>query len=546
MPLQFRIEKTKSGRFVACLRASGKRHVSLGTWATKKLAERACDRAALFLSLPPKDPESADWLGAASPERLQHAARQAARRQTHGTRYAGVKKADHGWTMTATVAGQTVRVHVATEQLAAETYDRLLAWAATPRRHWNFPDREADPLGPDDLVRVPRVPLGEGPYIGVSLHRQSGLWRALVYTPNRQVSLKYHEDPIEAALVRDRAALKLKWRDAALNFPDKLQRHLPKRTPRPVADAAATRFAGVEFDPKDCRWVARADHGPARKRPLGRFDDEWEAAQARDRYLDEHGVQRIARNIPHPLRPTAESRVGVRPRGRRYEATLREGAGTPHALGLWPTVLQAELAHDRAALYLDSHRPLNHPQLADEVGAASPRALRAEARSAASAPAPEPATPLGRKRRAKGEGPRSEFRGVVWEPGQRCWRAVMWRPRRMHLGYWEHEEEAARAHDQVCLHFGRRDTLNFPFEDLSPARPEQVRATARALARQRAGASSQFNGVRARDDGRWSAFVRIDGTLRSLGSYDSEETAARAHDRAARQHLGLRARLNFP
>jgi hypothetical protein len=54
--------------------------------------------------------------------------------------------------------------------------------------------------------------------------------------------------------------------------------------------------------------------------------------------------------------------------------------GAEHALGTWPTIRQAAIAHDRALLYfgLDGERTLNFPKASRQRGPATPAELRRE------------------------------------------------------------------------------------------------------------------------------------------------------------------------
>lgn len=59
--------------------------------------------------------------------------------------------------------------------------------------------------------------------------------------------------------------------------------------------------------------------------------------------------------------------------------------------------------------------------------------------------------------------------------------------------------------------------------------------------------TSQYKGVSKRSkDSRWTAEIRVSGSNRYLGRYDTEREAALAYDAAARAAHGLYARLNFP
>jgi hypothetical protein len=63
----------------------------------------------------------------------------------------------------------------------------------------------------------------------------------------------------------------------------------------------------------------------------------------------------------------------------------------------------------------------------------------------------------------------------------------------------------------------------------------------------RTSTTSKFKGVYySKKSKKWNALIRINQKLFYLGSFDFEESAARAYDAAARKHFGEFANLNFP
>lgn len=90
------------------------------------------------------------------------------------------------------------------------------------------------------------------------------------------------------------------------------------------------------------------------------------------------------------------------------------------------------------------------------------------------------------------------------------------------------------------------DGLNNQRSNLRPATLSQNGANGRKQTR---GTTSRYKGVRLRGDGRprpWLAQIMADGAQSHLGSYLTEEEAARAYDAAAVSRFGEFALINFP
>jgi hypothetical protein len=129
----------------------------------------------------------------------------------------------------------------------------------------------------------------------------------------------------------------------------------------------------------------------------------------------------------------------------------------------------------------------------------------------------------------------SKYRGVSWQKRNNKWKSTVYSSHQsvlhQHLGLFEDEEEAARAYDRAArAQHGEKAQLNFPAEGESGSRN-----------------LSKYRGV-SRNSGRgkpWKANIRYDGKQHSLGSFEDEEEAARAYDRAAKVHKGEVAQLNF-
>jgi hypothetical protein len=126
----------------------------------------------------------------------------------------------------------------------------------------------------------------------------------------------------------------------------------------------------------------------------------------------------------------------------------------------------------------------------------------------------------------------SKYRGVCWNKNRNNWIAqIQYDGKKHKLGYFDHEEEAAKAYDKAArAQHGEKAQLNFPAEGESGPRK-----------------SSKYRGVSWNKSGnKWRAGIKYDGKKHSLGYFEDEEEAAKAYDKAAKVHRGGGAQLNFP
>lgn len=97
--------------------------------------------------------------------------------------------------------------------------------------------------------------------------------------------------------------------------------------------------------------------------------------------------------------------------------------------------------------------------------------------------------------------------------------------RRVHIDHINHNPLDCRRENMRCVThqaniFNRRGNLN---------------------------SSSRYKGVSwSKRAGRWVAFIKIDGRVRYIGSFNDELQAAHAYDEMARRYFGENAYLNFP
>lgn len=137
----------------------------------------------------------------------------------------------------------------------------------------------------------------------------------------------------------------------------------------------------------------------------------------------------------------------------------------------------------------------------------------------------------------------SSFKGVSWDSSRNFWHArIQFDKATTNLGFFMSELDAARAYNVAAIkHFGEYARLNVIPDD---AKDDVRYRQATPIAHNR---TSRFRGVHfSTKSGCWISKITIRYKTIHLGSFDTEEEAARAYDAAAKIHHGKRAFLNFP
>ena len=153
----------------------------------------------------------------------------------------------------------------------------------------------------------------------------------------------------------------------------------------------------------------------------------------------------------------------------------------------------------------------------------------------------------GKKRRLRSTNT-TGYTGVC-KRGERFQATIQIGGKRKSLGTYDTPKEAALAYDRAATeHKLPSSKLNYPdglpiddedYEELM--NPKKKR---RLQSRNTTGYTGVTKKTKKRE--RFQASIRVDGKLKSLGTYDTPKEAALAYDRAAVQHKRPTSHLNFP
>jgi hypothetical protein len=421
----------------------------------------------------------------------------------------------------------------ASEEDAARAYDRAAVQAHGPGAKRNFPGEALSE--PTVTAGEEQKQRGSSRYTGVTWCQDRSSWKVQLYDEQtkRQQHVGYFSSEEDAARAYDRAAVQAHGPGAKRNFPDEAIGELPVTVSvgRKKRRSFSSRYFGVSWNTATSSWrVQLMDPQTKRKQHIGTFASEEDAARAYDRAAVQARGPGAECNftgeaISEPPVAVGEQRTffffffGVS--WNKSMLSWRAELWDPRTkrnqyIGCYVSEQDAARAYDCAALHVGgSGAKRNFP---DEVPESGGRAHK--------------------KKRGS-----SRYFGVCWDKVSSSWRVQLTDPqtkRKQSIGSYASEEDAARAYDCAAVHVPGAKR-NFPAEAISEPPV--------AVGVKRKQHSSRFIGVHwEKSRSSWRVQLTDSQTKRkqSIGSYASEEDAARAYDCAAVHTHGPEAKRNFP
>lgn len=135
----------------------------------------------------------------------------------------------------------------------------------------------------------------------------------------------------------------------------------------------------------------------------------------------------------------------------------------------------------------------------------------------------------------------SGYKGVSWSKDHKEWEVyITVNKRRIHLGYRENLEDAARLYDVAALkYFGEFSKLNFPDD-----KPKSLEIKPRNKIIHKNN-SSGYRGVSYKKQSqKWVSEFQYNKQKIIIGLFETALEAAKAYNQIATQYLGERAKLN--
>ncbi|KAG1675255.1 hypothetical protein FOA52_016286 [Chlamydomonas sp. UWO 241] len=369
-------------------------------------------------------------------------------------------------------------------------------------------------------------------YIGVCLHKPNSMWVATLKEKKRTQCIGYFASEEDAARAFDYAVVQARGPGAKRNFPGETISRLPMTVGEGLK---SSRYLGVCHTKS--YWVVNVrDPQTKQARHVGTYSSEEDAARAYDcAAVEAHGPG-VKRNFPgEVISELPATRAEVRKQGAhsRFIGVTWNKSKSVWQTYMWDPLTKRERQVGRFTSEEDAARAYDCAAVLAE-GPGAKRNFPGEVISEA------PVT-VGESRKQRTG---SSFIGVSWHKLKSMWRVRLWDPiakRERNMGCFDSEEDAARAYDRMAVQLrGSGVKRNFP--------GEAICEVAEGKERKRS-SSSQYVGVLwHKANSVWTAGLYDPQAKRVqyLGSYASEEDAARAHDYAAVQAHGPGAKRNFP